>query len=290
MTLGQHAYALKLLERGGMADYKPMAMPMEERIKLSKDSMAAKVDVTLYRSIVSGLRWLTHTRPDITFAVGYVSRFMEDPREDHWTAMKRLLRYVKGTLDQAIIFPKSGGKGGLRLTVFSEAPPKAKEGEPELTVFSDADMAGDIDGRRSTSGVLVFLGVAPIAWQSLKQKIVALSTCEAEYVTAATATCQAVWLRRLLGELTGEEAHPPALMVDNQPAIALAKNPVLHDRSKHIDIKFHFLRDCIDGGQIVIEFVETSRQLADILTNSLGCLWFMVLRKMIGMDEVKASG
>ena len=104
----------------------------------------------------------------------------------------------------------------------------AKEGEPELTVFSDADMAGDIDGRRSTSGVLVFFGAAPIAWQSLKQKIVELSTCEVEYVAAATAACQAVWPRRLLGELTGEEAHPLALMLDNQPAIALTKNPVLH--------------------------------------------------------------
>ena len=100
---------------------------MEERLKLSKHSMAAKVDATRYRSIVGGLRYLTHTRPDITFAVGYVSRFMEDPREDHWTAVKRLLRYVKGTLDQTIIFPKSGGKGGLRLTVFSEAPPRQRK-------------------------------------------------------------------------------------------------------------------------------------------------------------------
>ena len=98
-----------------------------------------------------------------------------------------------------------------------------------LTVFSDADMAGDIDGQRSTSRVLVFLGSALISWLSLKQKVVALSTCEAEYVAAATATCQVVWLHRLLGELTGVEAHPPALMVDNQPAIVLAKNPVLHD-------------------------------------------------------------
>jgi len=138
--------------------------------------------------------------------------------------------------------------------------------------------------------VLVLLGTAPISWQSLKQKIVALSTCEAEYVAAATATCQAVWLRWLVGELTGEEARPPALMVDNQPAIALAKNPVLHDQSKHIDIKFHFLRDCIDGGQIVIEIVETGRQLTDILTKSLERLRFTELRMMIGMAEVKASG
>ena len=114
--------------------------------------------------------------------------------------------------------------------------------------------------------------------------------CKVEYVAAVTAACQVVWLRRLLGELTGEEAHPPTLMVDNQPAIALAKNLVLHDQSKHIDIKFHFLWDCIDGGQIVIEFIEIGRQLADILTKSLGRLRFMELRKMIGMDEVKALG
>ena len=96
-------------------------------------------------------------------------------------------------------------------------------------------------------------------------------------------------MRRLLGELTGEEAHRPALMVDNQPTIALTKNPILHYQSKHINIKFHFLRDCVDGGQIIIDFVETGRQLADILTKSLGRLWFMELRKMIGMDEIKAS-
>ena len=179
LTLGQSTYASKLLERSGMAKCKTCMTPMEERLKLMKDSTAAKVDATLYRSIVGGLRYLVHTRPDIAFVVGYLNRFMEDPREDHWAAVKRLLRYVKGTVNHGIIFPKTGGS---RL---------------QLTVFSDADMAGDIDRRRSTSGVLVFLGSAPISWLSLKQKMVALSTCEAEYVAAATAACQVVWLRRL---------------------------------------------------------------------------------------------
>ena len=110
-----------------------------EWLKLTKASTAAKVDATLYQSIIGGLRYLVHTRPDIAFVVGYVNRFMEDPREDHWATVKRLLRYVKGTMDQGIVFPKIGGS---RL---------------QLTVFSDVDMAGDIDGRRSTSGVLVFL-------------------------------------------------------------------------------------------------------------------------------------
>ena len=115
--------------------------------------------------------------------------------------------------------------------------------------------------------------------------MVALSTCETEYVAAATAACQTIWLRRLLGKLTGVKAHPPALMVGNQLAIAIAKNLVLHDRSKHIDVNFH-LRDYVEGGQIVIEFVETGRQLADVLTKPLGRLRFIELKKMIGMVEV----
>jgi hypothetical protein len=162
LMLGQSAYASKLLERSSMAECKPCMTLMEERLKLTKASTTVKVDATLYRSIIGGLRYLVHTRPDIAFAMGYVSRFMEDLREDHWTAVKWLLRYIKGTVDQGIVFAKIGGS---RL---------------QLTVFSDVDMAEDIDGRRSTSGVLVFLGSALISWLSLKQKVVALSTCEAK--------------------------------------------------------------------------------------------------------------
>ena len=122
--LGQSVYALKLLERSGVAECKPCVTPMEERLKLTKSSTATRVDATLYQSIVGGLRYLVHTRPDIAFAVGYVSRFMEDPREDYWATMKHLLRYIKGTVDQGIVFPNIGGS---RL---------------QLTVFNDANMAG----------------------------------------------------------------------------------------------------------------------------------------------------
>ena len=107
--LGQSVYALKLLERSGMAECKPCVTPMEERLKLTKGSTAAKVDATLYWSIIGGLSYLVHTRSNIAFTMGYVSHFMEDPREDHWAMVKRLLRYVKGTVDQGIIFPKTGG-------------------------------------------------------------------------------------------------------------------------------------------------------------------------------------
>ncbi|XP_066375343.1 secreted RxLR effector protein 161-like [Miscanthus floridulus] len=230
LTLGQSVYASKLLERSSMAECKPCVTLMQERLKLTKASTTAKVDATLYWSIIGSLRYLVHTRPDNAFIVGYINCFMEDPREDHWAMVKRLLHYVKGTVNQEIVFPKIG------------------ESKLQLTMFSDADMAGDIDGWWSTFGMLVFLGLALISWMSLKQKVVALSTCKVVYVAAAIAACQAVWLHRLLGELTSVEAHSPALMVDNQRAIALVKNPLLHDRSKHNDVKFHFLRDCVNGG------------------------------------------
>jgi len=107
--------------------------------------------------------------------------------------------------------------------------------------------------------MLVFLGLTVVAWQSQEQKVVALSTCEEKYIATATTACQGVWLCRLLGKLVEKEARPPTLMVHNQPAIALTKNPVLHDRSKHIDIKYHFLCDCVDEGQIILKFVQTGQ-------------------------------
>ncbi|WVZ88383.1 LOW QUALITY PROTEIN: hypothetical protein U9M48_034910, partial [Paspalum notatum var. saurae] len=237
ITLCQSTYARKLLVRSGMA--------------------VAKVDAMGYRSIVGGLRYLVHTRLDLVFAVGYVSRFMEDPREDHLTAVKHLLRYVTGTFDYGIVYPRCGG------------------GKAEITGYSDSDMGGDVDGRKSTSGLIFFLGGCPISWQSQKQRIVALSTCEAEYVAAATACCQGVWLRRLLQEITGEDHRAPVLR---------------ESRSKHIDIRFHFIRDCVNGGRIVLGHVETGQQLADILTKPLGQKRLVQLMVRIGVEEIKHEG
>jgi hypothetical protein len=242
---------------------------MEEKLKLSKESMVARVNATDYRSMIGGLRYLTHTSPDIRFAVGYLSRFMEDPREDHAVAVKRLLRYVAGTIDHGIVYPWRKGK------------------ELQLTGFSDSDMAGDIDGRKSTTGVLFVLNGCPITWQSQKQRVVALSTCEAEYIAAATACCQGLWLRWLVEELTGEKLSTPTFRVDNKSAIALAKNPVLHDRSKHIDVRYHFIRDCVEEGLIRLEYVETARQLGDLLTKPLGRLRLWELKNKVGVEEIK---
>jgi hypothetical protein len=153
----------------------------------------------------------------------------------------------------------------------------------QLCGYSDSDHAGDVDDRKSTSGVIFYLNSSPVSWTSQKQKVVALSSCEAEYVAAASAACQGVWLRRLLASLTGVEAEQVTLKVDNESAIALIKNPVHHDRTKHIDIKYHYIRDCVENGSTVVEHVRTGDQLADILTKPLGRVKFLELRDRIGV-------
>jgi len=188
-TLHQSSYAKKLLERSGLSSCKPFQMPMEEKLKLSKESTTAKVHVMQYYSIIDGVRYLTYSQSDIRFAVGYLDRFMEDPREDHSTAIKKLLRYVAGTIAYSIIYPWR------------------KEGRLELIRFGNSDMTGDVDERKSLTGVLLILDGCPISWQSQKQRVVVLSTCEAEHIVAATACCQGVGLGKLLQELTGEALH-----------------------------------------------------------------------------------
>lgn len=152
----------------------------------------------MYRSIVRGLRYLVNTHPDLAFAVGYVSRFLEDPREDHLAAVKRILRYVASTKSWGLWFNRN------------------KEGEAKLTGFSYNDYAGDVDARKNTTGVIFFLSSSPITWQSMKQKVVAQSNCEAEYIAATNAACQALWLARVLAEVQGFTLSTPSLMVDTQ--------------------------------------------------------------------------
>jgi hypothetical protein len=238
---------------------------MEAGLHLSKSSTCKHVDSTLYRSIIGSLRYLTHTRPDITYAVGIASRFMEKPASDHLAVVKHILRYVKGTQSFGCFFRKK------------------REAPMQLCGYSDSDHAGDVDDRKSTSGVIFYLNSSPVSWTSQKQKVVALSSCEAEYVAAASAACQGVWLRRLLASLTGVEAEQVTLKVDNESAIALIKNPVHHDRTKHIDIKYHYIRDCVENGSTVVEHVRTGDQLADILTKPLGRVKFLELRDRIGV-------
>jgi hypothetical protein len=270
ISLCQSGYVARILEKMGLTNCNPTHIPMEPRLKLSKHSQAESVDATEYRSVVGSLRYLLHTRPDLTFAVGYVSRFMEKPTKEHMMAVKHILRYVKGTLNIGCSYKK--------LT-----------GEPRLLGYSDSDHAGDIDDRKSTTGVLYYYGDCPVSWTSQKQKIVAQSSCEAEYVAAALGACQGVWLSRLVSELLGGETAKFTLKVDNQSAISLCKNPVFHERSKHIDVRYHFVRSCFEQGKLELEHVRTEEQHADILTKSLARFRFQELKEKIGM-RVMSSG
>jgi hypothetical protein len=207
ISIGQSAYAAKLLTRSGMEGCNAYAVLMMKLPKLSKKSERPLVNATTYRNIVGGLRYLVNTRPDLAYSVGFVSRFLEDPREDHYAAVKHLLHYVAGTLDHGVFY----GRGGSRHLVGIN-----NREHKELVGFSDGDHTGDVDDRRSTSGLFFFLGNNPITWQSNKQKVVALSSCEAEYIAAAAGACQAVWLARLLKDLMGREPEPPVLKVDNK--------------------------------------------------------------------------
>uniref|UniRef100_A0ACD6AX37 Uncharacterized protein n=1 Tax=Avena sativa TaxID=4498 RepID=A0ACD6AX37_AVESA len=180
ITLRQTAYAKRVVELAGLTDCNPALTPMEERLKLSRDSTAEEVDATQYRRLVGSLRYLAHTRPDLAFSVGYVSRFMQRPTTEHQQAVKRIIRYVAGTLDHGLYYPRCPGAA-------------------HFVGYSDSDHAGDIDTSKSTSGILFFLGKCLVSWQSVKQQVVAMSSCEAEYIAASTACTQALWLARLLG-------------------------------------------------------------------------------------------
>jgi hypothetical protein len=228
----QSSYAAKILELCHMTGCNPTDTPMEQRIKLIAAKKGTEKDVTRYKSVIGSLRYLVNTRPDLSFVVGLVSRFMEGPNKEHWTAIKRIVRYIAGTLNYGIKLKKGGNC------------------ELSLLGYTDSDCSGDLVHMKSTSGILFFLGSNPVTWSSQKQKVVALSSCEAEYIAAALGVCQGVWLSTLLADIMKEEVKKFSLLIDNKSAIELSKNPVYHDRSKHIDTHYHYIRDCIQKGVV----------------------------------------
>jgi hypothetical protein len=272
IVLHQRKYIADVLKRFHMESCNEADTPMEANLKLSKDENEQAVDATLFKQVVGSLRFICNTRPDINYAVGSVSRFMSNPKASHMIAAKRILRYLKGTQDFGLAFLKSN-----------------MESEFELEGFSDSDWCGDKDDRRSTSGYWFRFRNSPISWSSKKQSIVALSSCEAEYVAAAQAACQAVWLESLLDELKINYVKPVRLNVDNKSAISLARNPIAHGRSKHIETKYHFLRDQVSKEKLTVEHCSTNVQIADILTKPLKADRFKELRKLVGIVKFECT-
>ena len=195
---------------------------------------------------------------------------MAKPTLKHLQVVKTILRYVRGTLDYGLIYTPD-------------------EGEVTLRGHSDSDLANDVIDRKSTCGMAFYVNNNLVTWASQKQRCVALSSCEAEFMAATMAACQGIWLRRLLTEINGQNIPPAALYVDNQSALNLMKNPVFHGRSKHIDIRYHFIRECVENGNITVAHVSGKEQKADILTKPLARVKHDEMRNLIGVEKVGIS-
>eukprot|EP00253_Pinus_taeda_P018863 PITA_18863 len=261
--ISQEKYVNEVLGRFNMQDSKAAITPTVIGLKLSKEDSSKDFDPNLYKIIVGSLMYLTLTRPDIMFVVSLISRFMERPKEAHWQGEKRILRYVKGTKRFGILYTVSESS--------------------DLVGYTDSDCAGSVDDRKSTSGYLFHMGSGAISWASKKQPIVALSTAEAEYVAATVATCQGVWMRRMLRSLGQEQAKATVVFCDNSLAIALSKNSAFHKRTKHIDTGFHYIMELVSNGEIILQHCSTQEHVVDILTKPLDQKSFEFLRKCLGM-------
>ncbi|XP_026400076.1 uncharacterized protein LOC113295966 [Papaver somniferum] len=238
--INQQRYADRILKRFKMDNCNPILTPVQERLKLKKYGSGELVNPTDYKCPLGCLRYLTAKRPDIRYAVGLVSRFMESPRQSHLQAAKCILKYVKGTTSMGILYTVSE--------------------EPKLVGYTDSDWAGDTEGRKSTPGYAFHLGTRFFSWSSKKQQVVALSTTEAEYIVVGNCATQAVWLRMMLKYLFHEQVTPTTIICDNNSSISLTKNPVLHGRSKHIDIKYYYIRELVSNKEIAVEFCESENQ------------------------------
>ena len=268
--IGQQAYAEDLLVRFKMDSCKPVDTPFDSGLKLKKtEAEEACCDRTRYQSAVGSLLYLsTKTRPDIAYAVGVVSRYCSNPSQIHWIAVKRILRYIQGTLKLGIMY--------------------SAEFESTVTGYSDADWAGDIVDRISTTGYVFLMSGGAVSWRSKKQSCVALSTAEAEYMALASTFQEAIWMKKLLSSLNidpDDSANATIVYEDNQSAICMSKNQKCHGQSKHIDIKYHFVQEKISEGRIELKYCATENMLADMFTKGLSGPKFKKLRSMIGMRD-----
>lgn len=271
IKISQSGHIENILEAHQMVQANPQASPMEPNanntlVAAPEAYNADPGDVTAYKSGLGQLMYLmVRTRPDIAFAICKLSTFSNNPTDTHWKALKRVLRYLAGTRTRGIVY------GGV-------------EHSP-LCGYSDADWAGDQDSARSTSGYVFTLNGGAISWRSSKQKSVAKSTTEAEYMASSDAAQEAVWVRYLLPELGQGLDGPTTIQGDNMGAIALAKNPIDHKRTRHINVSYHFVRELIANGTLAFKYIPTNEMVADGLTKALTPAKFEGFVDMLGMAD-----
>lgn len=263
--LTQRKYVLGILKRFGMDKSKAVATPMAANLNLSKADGTIEGDGKLFRSIVGSLLYLCTTRPDIMLTTSILSRFMSKPSEIHFKAAKRVLRYLKGTRNLGLWFTKTN--------------------DPKLIGFTDSDWGGCPDDSKSTTGYVFSFGTNVFCWNSRRQDVVAQSTAEAEYISASDATKQAIWLRKILAVLDQNQDAPTVIHCDNISAIAISNNPVFHGKTKHIKLKFHFLREAVQDREVILPHCASSDQVTDIFTKPLPKPRLEYLRMKLGVTD-----
>ncbi|KAM1223589.1 hypothetical protein ACFX2G_043549 [Malus domestica] len=264
----QRKYASSLLDKFGLKECKPVSIPLITSEKLSKDDGSGAANEEQYRKIVGSLLYLTATRPDIMYAASLLARYMHCPTNKHYGTAKRVLRYVRGTLDYGLKYEKG------KKTV--------------LIGFCDSDWGGSLEDSKSTSGYAFSFGSGVFSWASVKQHCVALSTAEAEYISASKATAQAIWLRFVLEDFGELQVDATPLQCDNTSAISISNNPVFHQKTKHIDRRYHFIKDALQQGIIDLVYCPTKEQVADIFTKALPKDRFNYLRDKLGVISAQS--
>ncbi|KAD6454826.1 hypothetical protein E3N88_09532 [Mikania micrantha] len=264
LILSQHKYISDLLTRANLSNAKPVVSPCTTTTTLCLGDSPLFSDPVKYRQIVGALQYVTLTRPDITYAVNKVCQFMHSPTENHWSAVKRILRYLLGS---------SGD--GLRIS---------RHSANDLHAYTDADWAGSPDDRRSTGGYAIYLGTNLVSWSARKQKTVSRSSTESEYKAMADTVAELTWLETLLKELQVSIRNAPTLWCDNLGATYLSANPVFHARTKHVEIDFHFVREKVAQRKLMVQFISTHDQIADIFTKPLPKERFLVLKSKLRVD------
>ena len=263
--ISQRKYVLDLLSEVGLMGSKPAETPMEFNLKLGTNKDGEEIDRGRYQRLVGRLIYLSHTRPDIAFSVSVISQYMHALREKHLEAAYKILRYLKGTPSKGLHFKKTVNQS--------------------VEVYTDADWAGSVNDRRSTSGYCSYVWGNLVTW-SKKQSVVARSSAEAEYRALSHGICEGVWIQRLMGELKVPFTRPMKMYCDNQAAVNIAHNPVHHDRTKHVEIDRHFIKEKIHSGEVCITYLPTRQQVADVLTKSLNRNMFEELIGKLGLINI----